>query len=146
MNNPLSWLAGAIALGLPLLVAAQARGSDPTQAKQTTPPLRYDSAFADYKPWQDTKPSDWRGVNDALLKDVPGVAVLGDAEEDASCAETLDDSEEDVSGAGVEDPDEHDVSSSTSMASSASTRPVEYADPETDDINFPIQIAARLGR
>jgi hypothetical protein len=82
-----------------------------------------------------------------LVKDVPGLAVLGDAEEDASCAETLDDSEEDVSGAGVvEDPDEHDVSSSTSMASSASMRPVEYADPETNDINFPIQIAARLGR
>jgi hypothetical protein len=75
-----------------------------------------------------------------LVKDVPGVAALGDAEEDASCAETLDDSEEDVSGAGVvEDPDEHDVSSSTSMASSASMRPVEYADPETNDINFPIR-------
>jgi hypothetical protein len=81
-----------------------------------------------------------------LLKDVTGVAVLGDAEEDASCVETLDDSEEDVSGAGVEDPDEHDVSSSRSMVSGASMRPVVYADPETDDINLPIQIAARLGR
>jgi hypothetical protein len=82
-----------------------------------------------------------------LVKDVPGVDVLGDAEEDASCAEALGDSEEDVSGAGVvEDPEEHDVSSRTSMASSESMRPVEYADMETNDINFPIQIAARLGR
>ena len=82
-----------------------------------------------------------------MVKDVPGVDVLGDAEEDASCAGTLDDSEEDVSGTGVvDDPDEHDVSSSTSVTSSASMRPVEYADTETDDIGFPIQIAARLGR
>jgi hypothetical protein len=82
-----------------------------------------------------------------LVKDVPGVDVLGDAEEDASCDETLDGSEEDVSGTGVvDDPDEHDVSSSTSVASSATMRPVEYADTETDDIGFPIQIAARLGR
>jgi hypothetical protein len=38
---------------------------------QSGPALRYVSAFADYKPWQETPPSDWRAVNDALLKDVP---------------------------------------------------------------------------
>jgi hypothetical protein len=29
-------------------------------------PLRYESAFADYKPWQDIRPADWRRVNDAV--------------------------------------------------------------------------------
>jgi hypothetical protein len=30
------------------------------------PPLRYDSAFTDYKPWQDIRPAEWREVNDAV--------------------------------------------------------------------------------
>jgi hypothetical protein len=71
-KNHLAVWAGALACGLPLAAAAQARATDPTRSAQQTPALRYDSAFKDYKPWQDTKPADWRGVNDALkdaLKD-----------------------------------------------------------------------------
>ena len=66
MNNLLSRLAPALVLCLPLLALAQPVRPDPTDAKTPAPALRYQSAFADYKPWQDTKPGDWRALNDAL--------------------------------------------------------------------------------
>ena len=69
-KNDLAVWAGALACGLPLAAAAQAGATDPTGSAQHTPALRYDSAFKDYKRWQDTKPADWRGVNDAL-KEAP---------------------------------------------------------------------------
>ena len=59
-------LAPAVALCLPLLASAQAGRTDPTDARAPAPPLRYISAFADYKPWQDIKPGDWRAVNDGV--------------------------------------------------------------------------------
>jgi hypothetical protein len=64
MNTPFLRLAPAVALGLPLLALAQTARPDPADAKAAAPPLRYQSAFADYKPWQDAKPGDWRAVND----------------------------------------------------------------------------------
>lgn len=69
-KNDLAVWAGALACGLPLAAATQAATDPTTRSAQQTPALRYDSAFKDYKPWQDTKPADWRGVNDAL-KDAP---------------------------------------------------------------------------
>lgn len=52
MNPLLHRLAPALALCLPLLTPAQ--------------PLRYTSAFADYKPYQDLEPGPWRALNDAV--------------------------------------------------------------------------------
>jgi len=66
MNNLFSRLAPAAALCLPLLALAQAGRSDPADAKAPARALRYPSAFADYRPWQDAKPGDWRALNDAL--------------------------------------------------------------------------------
>lgn len=59
-------LAPAMALSLPLLAIAQqsATPADPPKAPAAT--LPYHSAFADYKPWQDIKPGNWRQLNDAL--------------------------------------------------------------------------------
>lgn len=48
---------------LPLLAAAQA---SPNQTPKAAPPLNYRSAFADYKPYKDEPPADWRKVNDAV--------------------------------------------------------------------------------
>ena len=45
--------------------AAQANPADPASA---APALRYQSAFSDYKPWQDIKPGDWRAVNDSAAR------------------------------------------------------------------------------
>lgn len=66
MNNLFTRLAPAVALCLPLLALAQARRPDPSDAKAAAPALRYQSAFADYKPWQDAKPGNWRALNDVL--------------------------------------------------------------------------------
>lgn len=66
MNKLHAALAGALALGLPLLASAQARRADPTDARASSPVLRYESAFADYKPYQDLKPGDWRALNEAV--------------------------------------------------------------------------------
>ena len=63
MKKKTSWLAAAMALGLPLAAAAQASPADPAAPAQ---PLGYQSAFSDYKPWQDIKPADWRAVNDTV--------------------------------------------------------------------------------
>ena len=53
-----------MALCLPLLALAQASRPDPADPKVAAPVLRYQSAFADYKPWQDIKPGDWRELNE----------------------------------------------------------------------------------
>ena len=64
MNTLFLRLAPAVALCLPLLALAQADRPDPADPKAPAPAMRYQSAFADYKPWQDTKAGDWRAVND----------------------------------------------------------------------------------
>ena len=64
MINLFSRLAPVAALCLPLLALAQPGRPDPADPTASAPALRYQSAFADYKPWQDLKPGDWRVVND----------------------------------------------------------------------------------
>lgn len=66
MNNLFHWLMPAAVLCAPVFALAQSTPPDPTDAKTSVPPLRYQSAFADYKPWQDAKPGDWRALNDGL--------------------------------------------------------------------------------
>jgi hypothetical protein len=64
MNNFFFRLAPVVALCLPPLALAQAGRPDPADTKAPAPALHYQSAFSDYKPWQDIKPGDWRVVND----------------------------------------------------------------------------------
>jgi hypothetical protein len=58
-------LAAGLALSacLPLLAAAQVA---PKAAPKAAPQLTYRSAFADYKPYKEEPPADWRKVNDAV--------------------------------------------------------------------------------
>lgn len=79
MNKLFSRLAPAAVLCLPLLALAQAGRSDPADAKAPAPALRYPSAFADYRPWQDVKPGDWRALNDALADTGAGGGHAGHA-------------------------------------------------------------------
>ncbi|NUO73089.1 MAG: hypothetical protein HOQ10_10280 [Frateuria sp.] len=62
MKNTSSWLVTATCLALPLAAVAQASPAGPA------PALRYESAFADYKPWEAIQPGDWRTINDALTR------------------------------------------------------------------------------
>lgn len=72
MNIPFLRWAPAVALSVPLLALAQQRADAPGP-KASAPAMRYQSAFADYHPWQDIQPGDWRQLNDALVQ-APGGA------------------------------------------------------------------------
>jgi len=61
-NNFPTWGA-AVALCMPLVTAAQAGKAD---APKALPQLKYQSAFADYKPYQDVSLASWRAVNDIV--------------------------------------------------------------------------------
>lgn len=54
----------ALATCVPFLAVAQAGKSEPPKA---TPQLTYQSAFADYKPYQDTPIANWRELNDQVV-------------------------------------------------------------------------------
>jgi hypothetical protein len=64
MNNLFKRLMPAL-LSLPVLALAQ-QSLDPADVKALAQPLRYESAFAEYRPWQDVKPGNWRQLNDNL--------------------------------------------------------------------------------
>jgi hypothetical protein len=68
MKKFLTSVAGAAALGTPMLAFAQVSGTQPATASASAPPLRYQSAYADYRPYQDVKSGDWKAMNDAAGK------------------------------------------------------------------------------
>jgi hypothetical protein len=86
MKNYVKTLARALVLCLPPWIAAQA--ADGGQAEPTTPSpgLRYESAFADYRPYQDIKPGDWRAINAAVSKPPVGHAMGSSAPQTPSPA------------------------------------------------------------
>jgi len=81
MKKHTSWLLAAIAIGLPLAAASEANPAENTSAVSA---LRYSSAFADYKPWQELEPGDWRAMNEALRG--PGGGHAGDPSEPPAAA------------------------------------------------------------
>jgi hypothetical protein len=61
---------GAPALAFSLVVCAPAYADDePASTTAASVPLRYQSAFADYKPYQDIEPGDWRALNESVKGD-----------------------------------------------------------------------------
>jgi hypothetical protein len=78
MNQKPPWRAA------PVLVLAFAGASQAAPAASAAPTTvsglpTYESAFSDYKPWQDLKPGNWRALNDALVAGAPGQGGLGTA-------------------------------------------------------------------
>lgn len=59
-KSTLLWVAGIHACA-PMLALAQ-----PTEPTRTTAQLKYISAFADYKPFQDLELGNWRSLNDTV--------------------------------------------------------------------------------
>jgi hypothetical protein len=57
--------AAALAASTPILAVAQTSSAESPKA---VPQLSYRSTFADYKPWEDSKPGDWKALNDAVGK------------------------------------------------------------------------------
>ena len=63
MKNPLLTWAVVLAACVPLLATAQA---PKTEAPKSAQQLTYQSAFADYKPYADAPPGDWRDLNNKV--------------------------------------------------------------------------------
>ena len=63
MQNSLSAWGIALAACAPLLAVAQPGNTEPPKQ---SPQLSYQSTFADYKPWQATKPGNWKAMNDVV--------------------------------------------------------------------------------
>ncbi len=59
-KSTLLWVAGISACA-PMLALAQ-----PGEPTRPTAQLKYISAFADYKPFQDLEPGNWRALNDTV--------------------------------------------------------------------------------
>lgn len=77
MNKLIQRVAPALALCLAMLGTARAQGSAAPAAAASSP-LQYRSAFADYKPWRDIAPGDWRALNDAVKGDsMSGMDMAG---------------------------------------------------------------------
>ncbi|HEX6703783.1 MAG TPA: hypothetical protein VF169_03405 [Albitalea sp.] len=87
MNHNISRLTTAVSLCLPLLATAQGGRADPADAQASGSASRYQSAFSDYKPWQEIKPVDWRAVNDNV-RDAAGDAMPAPAAPAASAPTT----------------------------------------------------------
>lgn len=81
MKKKSSWLVTAACLALPLAAVAQADTAGP---RPPGPAPKYESAFADYKPWQDVRPGNWRALNDAVRGTPAGHADDGAAPKDAT--------------------------------------------------------------
>lgn len=63
MQKKIPWLVTATSLCLPWAALAQPKPADPAVS---APGLKYQSAFSDYKPWQETPASDWKAVNETV--------------------------------------------------------------------------------
>lgn len=74
MKNHVKILLCALSLGASLWAVAQTTQSEsavispPVRTSAPAQELNYQSAFADYKPYQDLKPGDWRAANDTVGK------------------------------------------------------------------------------
>jgi hypothetical protein len=77
MNTLRIPILAAIAASLALQVAAQTGRTNPPDIQAPTVPLRYESAFSDYKPYQDLPMANWRQVNDAVLEAASAAATSG---------------------------------------------------------------------
>ena len=51
---------------IPFAVAAQSADRDPLNAPTAAPPVTYESAFIDYKPYQDPELVSWKAANDVV--------------------------------------------------------------------------------
>ncbi len=56
----------ALALFAGAVAAQQTARPDPADAKAAVPPLRYDSAFKDYRPHAEPEIARWREVNEEM--------------------------------------------------------------------------------
>jgi hypothetical protein len=75
MDRTCKFLCLALALAKPALAATPA-AADPAAA---VPPVRYESAFAGYRPYREQPLADWRGVNEEVVAAGGHIGIFGGA-------------------------------------------------------------------
>lgn len=72
-----STMAGAcLSIFIPLTVWAQPADRDPMNVQKVAPPIIYQSAFSDYKPYQDPEWVSWKTAND-VVREFGSMAAMG---------------------------------------------------------------------
>ena len=71
------WAIVTISFFIPLPAAAQAPDRNPLNAQTKSPPVTYQSAFTDYKPYQDPELMSWKSAND-VVREFGSMAAMGD--------------------------------------------------------------------
>jgi len=74
------WAWACLGIFIPLTAWAQPAGRDPLNAQTTTPPITNQSAFSDYKPYQDPEWISWKTANDVVREfgSMAGMGGMGD--------------------------------------------------------------------
>jgi len=80
MQNRLAVLSCACAVLWLQPAAAQSHaGADPADPRAAVPPPQHASAFTGYRPFSETRPADWRTLNDEVARAGGHVGILRDA-------------------------------------------------------------------
>lgn len=75
-----SWAVAGFCLIIPSAATAQPAELDPLNAQTTAPLITYQSAFSDYKPYQDPELMPWKTAND-VVRQFGGMAGMGNMSE-----------------------------------------------------------------
>ena len=71
-----SWTWACLSVFIPMTAWAQPADRDPLNAQTSAPPVPYQSAFSDYKPYQDPELIPWKTAND-VVREFGGMAGMG---------------------------------------------------------------------
>ena len=81
--KPFVWLGAGISILIPITAWAQTSGRDPLDTRTATPPPVYDSAFTDYKPYQEPEIISWKAAND-VVREFGGMASMKGMDDNGS--------------------------------------------------------------
>lgn len=72
-----TWAMATISFLIPFTAAAQSADRNPLNTQTTAAPVTYQSAFIDYKPYQDPELVSWKTAND-VVREFGSMAAMGD--------------------------------------------------------------------
>ena len=83
--KPFVWLGAGLSISISITAWAQTSERDPLDTRTATPPPVYESAFSDYKPYQNPEIISWKAANDVVLE-FGGMAAMRGMGDDNSSA------------------------------------------------------------
>lgn len=120
-----TWAVATIIFYIPLAVWAQSVDRDPLHAQTTPREVTYDSAFTDYKPYQDPELMSWKTAND-VVREFGSMAAMGDMSGDTKMPGNTEAASE-VDRPNPPAQPAHDMSKMAPQAPAASQKPATPA-------------------